>query len=137
VHLGMVGFLKRPGLGFSAAIMNAEDRARPLQVLRKLRKKCGDGAGAFSELTPIPADLQQGPRTTGQWAWAEAEFSAADASGLLFKDTSGQSAAARTACAQPGSARQDCWESLSNWISWPIIPLPASIIDWRLWQVYC
>lgn len=86
LHWVMVGFLKPSSLGLSAAIMNAEDRAAALQVFEENFGKSGDGRG-ISELTPIPADLQQALEQHGQWM-AEAGFSGTP--GLLFKDTSGQ-----------------------------------------------
>ena len=82
----MVGFLKPSSLGLSAAIMNAEDRAAALQVFEENFGKSGDGRG-ISELTPIPADLQQALEQHGQWM-AEAGFSGTP--GLLYKDSSGQ-----------------------------------------------
>ena len=82
----MVGFLKPSSLGLSAAIMNAKDRAGALRTFEENFGKNGNGSG-ISELTPIPADLQETLDQHSQWM-AELGFSGTP--GLLFRDTSGQ-----------------------------------------------
>ncbi|PAU75848.1 hypothetical protein CK501_16275 [Halovibrio salipaludis] len=71
---------------FSTPAVNAEDRAAALQVFEENLGKNGDGRG-ISELTLIPADLQEALEQHGQWM-AEAGFSGTP--GLLYKDPSGQ-----------------------------------------------
>jgi len=86
LHWVMVGFLKPSSAGFSAAIMNADDRAAALRMFKENVSKNGGGSG-ISELTPIPADLQEALDQHSQWM-AELGFSGTP--GLLFRDTSGQ-----------------------------------------------
>lgn len=82
----MVGFLKPSSLGFSAAIMNAEDRAGALQAFEENFGNNGNGDG-ISELTPVPANLKAALEQHSKWM-AELGFSGTP--GLLFKNTSGQ-----------------------------------------------
>ncbi|WP_148863312.1 thiol:disulfide interchange protein DsbG [Marinobacter fonticola] len=86
LHWVMVGFLKPSSLGFSAAIMNADDRAKALQAFEENFGNSGNGSG-ISELTPIPANLKAALDQHSQWM-AELGFSGTP--GLLFKDASGQ-----------------------------------------------
>ncbi|MAB53036.1 MULTISPECIES: thiol:disulfide interchange protein DsbG [Marinobacter] len=86
LHWVMVGFLKPSSLGFSAAIMNAEDRAGALQAFEENFGNNGSGEG-ISELTPVPANLKAALEQHSKWM-AELGFSGTP--GLLFKDTSGQ-----------------------------------------------
>lgn len=86
LHWVMVGFLKPSSRGFSAAIMDAEDRAGALQAFEENFGNNGNGTG-ISELTPIPANLEAALEQHSQWM-AELGFSGTP--GLLFKDTSGQ-----------------------------------------------
>lgn len=86
LHWVMVGFLKPSSPGFSAAIMNADDRAAALRMFKENISKNGDGSG-ISELTPIPADLQRALEQHSQWM-AELGFSGTP--GLLLRDTNGQ-----------------------------------------------
>lgn len=82
----MVGFLKPSSAGFSAAIMNADDRAAALRMFKENISKNGNGSG-ISELTPIPADLQ---RALEQHSQRMAELGFSGTPGLLFRDTNGQ-----------------------------------------------
>lgn len=86
LHWVMVGFLKPSSQGLSAAIMSAEDRAGALQAFEENFGKSGNGSGV-SELTPIPADLQEALGQHSQWM-VELGFNGTP--GLLFKNTSGQ-----------------------------------------------
>ncbi|WP_328189602.1 thiol:disulfide interchange protein DsbG [Marinobacter sp. OP 3.4] len=86
LHWVMVGFLKPSSLGFSAAIMNADDRAGALQAFEENFGNNGSGEG-ISELTPVPANLKAALEQHSKWM-AELGFSGTP--GLLFKDTSGQ-----------------------------------------------
>ncbi|EBA01780.1 periplasmic disulfide isomerase/thiol-disulphide oxidase [Marinobacter sp. ELB17] len=86
LHWVMVGFLKPSSSGFSAAIMNADDRAGALQKFEENLGNNGNGDG-ISELTPIPANLDEALQKHSQWM-ADLGFSGTP--GLLFKDTSGQ-----------------------------------------------
>ncbi|MDF0749721.1 thiol:disulfide interchange protein DsbG [Marinobacter sp. 71-i] len=86
LHWVMVGFLKPSSLGFSAAIMNAEDPAGALQAFEENFGNNGNGRG-ISELTPIPANLEASLEQHRQWM-AELGFSGTP--GLLFRDSSGQ-----------------------------------------------
>tara|TARA_R100001440_G_scaffold73310_2_gene97763 strand:+ start:2983 stop:3801 length:819 start_codon:yes stop_codon:yes gene_type:complete len=86
LHWVMVGFLKPSSRGFSAAIMDAEDRAGALQAFEENFGNSGNGSG-ISEFTPIPANLEAALEQHSQWM-AELGFSGTP--GLLFRDTNGQ-----------------------------------------------
>lgn len=86
LHWVMVGFLKPSSLGYSAAIINAEDRAGALQTFEESFGNNGNGRG-IAELDPIPANLKAVLQQQSQWM---AELSFSGTPGLLFKDTSGQ-----------------------------------------------
>lgn len=85
LHWVMVGFLKPSSTGYSAAIMNAEDRAG---ALRTFEENFGQSdKGGFNELDPIPAELKAALQQHSRWM-AELDFSGTP--GLLFKDANGQ-----------------------------------------------
>ena len=66
LHWVMVGFLKPSSLGFSAAIMNAEDRAGALQAFEENFGDNGSVEG-ISELTPVPANLKAALEQHSKW----------------------------------------------------------------------
>lgn len=84
LHRVMVGFLKPSSLGFSAAIMSAEDRDGALQAFEE---NFGNNGSGISELAPVPEKLKAALDHHSQWM-AELGFSGTP--GLLYKDKSGQ-----------------------------------------------
>lgn len=86
LHWVMVGFLKPSSLGYSAAIMAAEDRAAALRTFEENFGQNSKGAG-ISELDPIPPELKAAlEKHLSQMA--AMDFSGTP--GLLFKGIDGQ-----------------------------------------------
>lgn len=86
LHWVMVGFLKPSSAGYSAAIMNADDRAGALGIVKESLGQSGKSSD-IAQLDPIPADLKAALQKHSQWM-AELDFSGTP--GLLFQDSSGQ-----------------------------------------------
>ncbi|WP_227715198.1 thiol:disulfide interchange protein DsbG [Marinobacter sp. 1-3A] len=86
LHWVMVGYLKPSSLGFSAAIMSANDRAGALQAFEENFGNSRKGSG-ISALTPVPENLIAALEQHVKWM-AELGFSGTP--GLLFKDANGQ-----------------------------------------------
>lgn len=86
LHWIMVGFLKPSSAGYSAAIINAEDRAGALGAFKESFGQSGKANG-IAELDPIPADLKAALEKHSQWM-AELDFSGTP--GLLFRGADGQ-----------------------------------------------
>lgn len=86
LHWVMVGFLKPSSLGYSAAIMAAEDRATALRTFEENFGQNNKVAG-ISELDPIPTELKAALEEHGRHM-AALEFRGTP--GLLFKDVDGQ-----------------------------------------------
>lgn len=84
LHWVMVAFLKPSSLGYSAAIMAAEDRAG---ALRAFEESFGQNGAGIRELDPIPTELKAALDEHRQ-QMAALDFSGTP--GLLFKDASGQ-----------------------------------------------